>query len=153
MSGSNIITLPTNVDLDPAPIHPEWILEGTPQARNRMLFKSDDGTATTMIWDCTAGTFNWFYDCDETVHVMEGGVTLTTSAGTRSITKGDAIFFPAGSQAIWQVEKYILKIAFLRQTLPVTMGMALRVWRRLLRINPGTRLGQAVRTGAITTSL
>ncbi|MDB5393254.1 MAG: cupin [Rhodospirillales bacterium] len=87
-----------------------------------------------MIWDCTAGRFNWFYDCDETVHVTEGAVILTTATGMRAVAAGDVIFFPAGSQATWQVDQYIRKIAFLRQTLPTAAGFALRVWKRLLRL-------------------
>jgi uncharacterized cupin superfamily protein len=132
----SIITVPTDVELEPAPIDPRWILEGTPRARNRLLFKSDDGTATTMIWDCTAGTFNWFYDRDETAYITEGGVILTTATGIRAVATGDAIFFPAGSQATWQVDRYIRKVAFHRQTIPTAAGFALRVWKQLLRAVP-----------------
>src|SRR5664279_4983395 len=56
--------------LSSAAINPNWILEGNPVARNKLLFESADGTATTWLWDCTAGRFNWFYDIDETVHLI-----------------------------------------------------------------------------------
>jgi len=121
----------TEIPLEPAPINADWILEGSPQARNRVVFKSDDGTAWTMVWDCTAGRFNWFYSCDETVHILEGNVSLTTAAGTVTVEAGNAIFFPAGSWATWHVSSYVRKVAFLRHTLPRPAGSMLRAWKRI----------------------
>src|ERR1700739_71802 len=101
------------VNLNPSPIRPDWILEGNPTARNKLLSSSADGTASTLIWDCTAGRFNWFYGVGETVYVIEGGVVVTDVTGTaRRLRAGDTIFFPAGSRAEWHVEDYIRKIAF-----------------------------------------
>ncbi len=120
-----------DIGLDPAPINAAWILEGNPQARNKVIFKSDDGTAWTMVWDCTAGRFNWFYSCDETVHIVEGDVVLTTAAGTLTLSAGSAFFFPAGSWATWQVDDYVRKVAFLRHTLPRPAGAMLRGWKRI----------------------
>ena len=122
----------TEIELRSAPIEPSWILEGNPEAHNRMIFKSHDGTASTMIWDCTAGVFNWYYDCDETVHIIEGEVTLVTDTGTCCVKAGDAVFFPGGTSATWHVDVYVRKIAFLRHTLPFPAGMMLRVWKRIL---------------------
>jgi uncharacterized protein len=41
--------------LSPSPIHPEWILEGSPIARSKLISESADGAARSYIWDCTAG--------------------------------------------------------------------------------------------------
>ena len=131
MSAREFMLSATKIPLDPAPINADWILEGSPQARNRVVFKSDDGTAWTMIWDCTAGRFNWFYDCDETVHILEGSVSLTTAAGTVLVEAGNTIFFPAGSWATWHVSSYVRKVAFLRHTLPRPAGSMLRAWKRI----------------------
>jgi hypothetical protein len=128
----NPIISAVDISLDPAPINTGWILEGNPQARNKVIFKSDDGTAWTMVWDCTAGRFNWFYTCDETVHVVDGGVVLTTIAGTVTLSAGEAFFFPAGSWATWQVDNYIRKVAFLRHPLPRPAGAMLRGWKRIV---------------------
>src|SRR5476651_2157954 len=95
------------VSLDAAPINPKWILEGKPVARNKVLSTSADGTATTLIWDCTAGRFNWIYSIDETLYILEGSVTLKDPAGnSRLVVAGDTVFFPAGSQAEWTVDSY-----------------------------------------------
>jgi uncharacterized cupin superfamily protein len=130
--GKPIVTSsPTDIDLRPAPIEPTWILEGNPEARSRIVFKSHDGTASTMIWDCTPGVFNWYYDCDETIHIIEGEVNLTTDRGTFTVKAGEAVFFPGGSFATWHVTTYVRKLAFLRHTLPLPAGLMLRLWKRL----------------------
>ena len=121
------------VTLNPSPICPDWVLEGSPVARNHVLSHSADGTATTLFWDCTAGRFNWFYDVDETVYVIEGGVVLKDDAGvTRCLNAGDSFYFPAGSHAEWHVENYIRKIAFCRTPLPRGLVFAKRVFRWFL---------------------
>jgi uncharacterized cupin superfamily protein len=121
------------VGLNRAPIDDNWILDGNPVARNVQLFKSRDGTAYTLIWDCTAGTFNWFYDHDETLQVLEGGAVLTIGTETREIGPGSVVFFPAGSRATWQIDSYIRKVAFVRQSIPKPVGLALKVWHRCSR--------------------
>src|SRR6202000_954960 len=87
------------IGLNPCPIGAGWILQGNPRARNKGLSASKDGTASTVIWDCSAGRFNWFYSIDETVYVLEGSVRLKDANGSRLVTAGDSVFFPAGSSA------------------------------------------------------
>lgn len=123
------------------PINPAWVLEGAPLARIEHLSSSADGSASTYFWDCTAGRFNWFYAFDETLHILEGSVTLKFANGeTRRVAAGDVVFFPKGSCAEWTVDGYIRKLAFCRTTLPgflVTARDALRRLRRLGRGNAG----------------
>jgi uncharacterized cupin superfamily protein len=122
------------VNLNPSPIYSHWVLEGNPVARNKVLSSSADGTASTLIWDCTAGRFNWFYDIDETLYVIEGGVVVKDTAGaSRRLSVGDTIFFPAGSRAEWLVENYVRKIAFCRKPLPRPLVFAKRGYRFLKR--------------------
>ena|ERR1700704_4340958 len=136
MAIDNVIKLGVGqINLNPSPIYPNWILEGTPVARNHVLSTSADGTASTLIWDCTAGRFNWFYDVDETIYVMQGGVVITDGAGVaRRLSAGDTIFFPAGARAEWYVEDYIRKIAFCRAPLPRLLVFAKRGYRFLKRL-------------------
>jgi uncharacterized protein len=123
----------SDVSLGSAPIHKNWILDGEPIARNSPIFKSRDGTAYTMIWDCTAGSFDWYYDRDETFQVLEGSAVLATRTETREIVPGTVVFLPAGSHARWRVDNYIRKVAFVRQTIPRPFGLALKVWERAAR--------------------
>ena len=121
--------------LNPSPIYPSWVLEGNPVARNKVLSSSADGTASTLIWDCTAGRFNWFYGYDETIYVIEGGVVVRDHAGVaRRLSAGDTIFFPAGARAEWHVEDYIRKIAFCRVPLPRPVVFVKRGFRFLKRM-------------------
>ena len=124
------------VNLDPSPINPGWVLEGTPVARNKLLSSSADGTASTLIWECTAGRFNWIYDIDETIYVIEGGVVVKDHGGglARRLSAGDTIFFPKGARAEWHVEHYIRKIAFCRIPLPRSVAIARRCVRFLKRL-------------------
>ena len=116
-----------NVKLNPSPIYPNWVIEGNPIARNKVLSSSADGTASTLLWDCTAGRFNWFYDVDETLYVIEGAVVVKDVTGaSRRLSAGDIIFFPAGARAEWHVEKYVRKIAFCRTPLPRPLVFAKR---------------------------
>src|SRR6202041_2642058 len=106
-------TAPSN--LVPNHIQSSWILEGEPLARLELLSSSADGTASTYFWDCTAGRFNWFYSFDETLHILEGAVTLKFPTGaSQRVVAGDTIFFPAGSSAEWTVDNYVRKLAFCR---------------------------------------
>ena len=121
-----------------SPIRASWILEGQPVARAALLSSSADGTASTYYWDCTAGRFNWFYGFDETLHILEGSVTLKAPSGSsRRVVAGDIIFFPAGSQAEWTVDKYIRKLAFCRTPLPGYLVSLRDVGRRFKRLMNG----------------
>jgi uncharacterized protein len=131
------------VTMGPASINPNWILEGNPVTRNKFLSSSADGTASTWLWDCTAGKFNWFYDIDETVFLLEGSVIIKDGSGgeARHLSAGDTVFFPAGSKAEWTVERYVRKVAFLRTPLPRPVLIARRVYRSLKRLVGGRNSG------------
>jgi uncharacterized cupin superfamily protein len=119
MSTPTISQFSTSIALRPAPINADWILEGDPVARNRVLSRSSDSLACTIVWDCTAGKFNWFYDIDETVHIIEGSVTVSDGVNPPKVLQpGDVAFFPAGTKAHWHVESYVRKVAFCQRTLP-----------------------------------
>jgi uncharacterized cupin superfamily protein len=139
MSVESIIGLgASRADLLPSPIRANWVLEGNPMARNQLLSVSADGNARSYIWDCTAGRFNWFYEADETIYVIEGGVVLKDRNGTpRRLCAGDTIFFPAGAHAEWHVENYIRKFALIRTPLPKSLVLARHGYRYVKRIFRG----------------
>lgn len=123
------------VNLTPRPIDPGWIIEGTPVAQACVLSKSADGLATTMVWECSEGRFNWYYDFDETVLILEGSIVVESD--TMKPTRygpGDVIFFRHGAHARWQVEGRVRKLAFCRTTQPYVLGFALRAFNKIKRI-------------------
>jgi hypothetical protein len=133
----------------PSPIFPNWVLEGNPVARNQLLSVSADGNARSYIWDCTAGRFNWFYDSDETVYVIEGGVVLKDRSGARRLSAGDTVFFPAGAHAEWHVENYIRKFALIRAPLPKPLVLVRKGYRSIKRFFRGG--GRSQEIGALGT--
>jgi uncharacterized cupin superfamily protein len=130
------------VNLTPRPIEPSWIIEGNPVAECSVLSRSADGLASTVVWQCSEGKFNWYYDFDETILILEGSIVLEndTMRSTR-YGPGDVIFFKDGAHAKWHVEGHVKKLAFCRTTQPVLLGFALRVVAKLKRIllPPGER--------------
>lgn len=124
-----------NMDLKPSPIEPSWILEGNPEARSRELSTSACGTTTTVIWSCTEGKFNWYYDVDETIMILEGSIMLESEGlPPRRYGVGDVILFRDGAHVKWHVTSHVKKIAFFRQTLPFGLGYAVRAINKLRRM-------------------
>ena len=121
---------PHNLASDPIPS--DWVLEGSPVARSKLLVGSSDDMASTHMWDCTAGRFNWFYTVDEVIHVLEGTVIIEDAAGERrQLCPGDTFLFPAGTRFHWTVPLYIRKLAFLHSPLSRKLRLAKRVFRIL----------------------
>jgi uncharacterized protein len=129
-----------HAELSPAPIPPDWILEGQPLARNRLIFASSDGQSLAVLWDCTSGRFNWFYDVDETICLLIGEITVIDAAGTRhQLRAGDVFTFPAGSRFEWLVPSYVRKIAFIHSPLSGKVLLVKRAFGALKRLLPGSR--------------
>jgi uncharacterized cupin superfamily protein len=122
-------------NLTPLPIQPAWILEGKPEARFHVLSRSIDGTARTVVWDCSAGRFNWYYDVDETVYILQGSVQIKKPTGeVLRVAAGDSVLFRAGSHAEWTVDRYVRKIAFFRNPVPGYAMLLIRAGRLFKRL-------------------
>lgn len=135
VNDSIVFYLGQDVEMKPCPVNPAWIVEGAPVARNLILSRSLDGSATALLWDCTHGIFHWHYDVDETVYVLEGSAVICDDHGAeRAIRAGDHVLFRAGSHAVWRVENYVRKVAFCRSPVPAPLMLAVRALRKLLKI-------------------
>lgn len=119
--------------LDYSPINPTWILEGKPKASSKKLSETEDGASVTMMWSCTKGKFNWFYECDEIVHIIKGEVTIKDHATGvyTTLSVGSSILFPKGSRAEWTVKEYVRKVAVLYTPLPKKLILARRAIRSI----------------------
>ena len=127
-----------NPELQPSPIVPSWIIEGSPQAHACVVSKSTCGSAWTMIWSCTEGKFNWFYDVDETIMILEGSIVLESEGMSPTrYGAGDMILFREGAHAKWHVEGYVKKIAFFRRTNPRLLDFPIRAINKLKRMSRG----------------
>ncbi len=115
-------TLASRDDLEPAPIRPEWVLEGEPVARALKLAGAADGNLNCSLWDCTKGKFRWHFRSDEIVHILEGEVHVVDedTGVERTLRTGDMGYFPKGSVMVWTVDNYVKKLAILRTPESVT---------------------------------
>jgi uncharacterized protein len=129
---ASIETAHCEMVLDPSPIEPSWVIEGYPEARSRLLSTSACNTAKTLIWSCTEGKFNWYYDFDETIVILEGSIVLESEhMPPKRYGVGDVIFFRNGAHAKWHVENYVRKLAFCRLNNPFPLGFAIRAANKL----------------------
>jgi len=125
-------TAPQPDDFEPAPIRPEWVIAGRPQARAVELVRSPDGTCTSAQWDCTAGTFHWYFWVEETVHILDGEVLVRDGKGRHALLrKGDVAVMPANTWMVWHVERYVRKLAYCRFPVPRPFGRLVRMVQQL----------------------
>ncbi|NRG16372.1 DUF861 domain-containing protein [Rhizobiales bacterium] len=130
-AAASVGTLP----MRPAPIRPQWIIEGEPVARVAPLARSVDGFANTAVWDCTAGKFHWYYGGDEAVYILQGSVEVTAPDGSRRLLRaGDTAYFPAGSWFRWHVRDNVRKVAFNHSVLPPFVRFQMKMARKLRQI-------------------
>lgn len=119
---------------EPSPIEPSWIRSGNPVTRCRDHSVTFDGAAWTTMWDCTRSTFEWHYQFDEVVVILEGSVRVTDGDGlSRTLIQGDVAYFPYGSSWLWEVDRYVRKVAFCHNSIPAGMRLPVRIARRLDR--------------------
>jgi uncharacterized protein len=131
---SVVTAFPPDVDLHSEPIPAEWIISGAPQARVQRLVKTRDLVGLVVVWDCTAGSFEWHYAQDETLLVVSGEAFLQLPNGQeRRLGPGDVGFFPAGTICKWRVAEYIRKVAVLKESMWPPLGYCLTQWNKLLR--------------------
>jgi uncharacterized cupin superfamily protein len=129
------------MEMAPSPIEPSWVLAGDPQARVAAHSKAEDECAATGVWDCTAGSFRWYFGWDETVVILEGEVHVTAEDGTeRTLRPGDIAYFKGGTWAVWRIDTYVRKIAFLRKPFPAPLALLYKI-KKMLR--PQLQVGLA----------
>jgi uncharacterized protein len=122
------------VELNPEPIKQKFIISGNPVARSKIVGRSRDWASTIIVWDCTAGSFYWHYGKDEVIIITSGEFYLLGENGEeRCFSAGDYGFFPAGSFVKWRVDKYIRKVALLREPMWRPVGFAVKGWNKVVR--------------------
>lgn len=119
-------------ELRVSPIEARWITEGAPLARCAVLTESADGRMRSGIWDCTAGRFEWHFDFDETVQILEGEVHVEANGRLITLTAGSQAYFPFGLRTRWHVPKYVKK-AFTHRSPGRLMRLARRVGAQLFQ--------------------
>lgn len=96
--------------------------------------KLHSGPSSHMIkWECGASVFNWHYDRDEYVYIIEGLVYATKLGVFDSVrlTPGSTHLFKAGETWKWEVYEPVKKIAVLVEPVPRWLGFIMKLSRKL----------------------
>jgi uncharacterized cupin superfamily protein len=135
MPESNLFENFANVELEPGTIPAEWVLNGNPETRSKILGRSRDLLAHIIVWECGAVSYRWHYNQDEAYIVLSGEGFVTDEKGAeRRVSQGDVVFFPAGSNTTWRHPDHFKKIAVLKESVARPLGVVLKLWNKLLRM-------------------
>jgi uncharacterized protein len=133
-----------NQQLKPGFIRTECIIAGEPKVRSAIISTTKDGEGFIVAWECTAGKFRWEYDLDETLHIIEGSVTLEDNSGSsRTVGAGDMVYFPKGASVVWNVHSQVRKLAICRRVLPAPLPALVRSLRFIKGVMRGGSKGEA----------
>lgn len=99
-----------NLPLAPTTVKDSWILEGTPRFSYAVYVESPDGKTRSGLWQAEGpARFEWHFDTDETVRILEGEVEIEEGGKVYTLRPGDTAFFAAGAVNRWRVNERVLK--------------------------------------------
>jgi uncharacterized cupin superfamily protein len=93
-------------EFEPFPL--DDVIEGDPQSKVHWLRTegSTDAALMSGIFTAQPSRFNYAFETDETIHLIEGRVTITLDSGEAvTVTAGDIVSFPRGARAVWDVQE------------------------------------------------
>src|SRR5262245_31109250 len=96
--------------LEAAPINPDDVISGEPDAENLVIRVSDDARLANGVWRCTPGSFYLPHEFEETVTILAGHATVTPEGQPPlDLRAGDTVFFGRCSRYRWDVHETINK--------------------------------------------
>jgi uncharacterized cupin superfamily protein len=102
--------------MQPLTVSPDWIKSGTPVFKICEYGASPDKRSASGTWSCEGpATFEWHYDADDSIMVLEGRAEIDYLGQHFVLEAGDSATFYAGTQALWNVQKYVHKTYMLHQ--------------------------------------
>lgn len=123
---------PAPVILQPAVVDPAWVRAGQPNFRTAEIARSPDGRSVTGVWACDGpSTFEWRFDLDETVYVLDGRVEVSYLGRQFVLMPGQSAVFKAGTRAVWHVPTHLRKVFKLHHP-----GRLALWWQRLVPAEP-----------------
>jgi uncharacterized protein len=96
--------------LEPAPLDPETVLEGSPEVSELVLDTSPDGRVVRGVWQITPGVVR-DVEADEVFVVVSGRATVEVEGGpTLELEPGVVGVLRAGDRAVWRVHETLRKV-------------------------------------------
>ncbi|MEV3933623.1 MULTISPECIES: cupin domain-containing protein [unclassified Streptomyces] len=98
-----------DADLEPDPLDPSQILEGTPEVSGKVLWESEDGRRIRGIWQITPGVVT-DTEADELFVVVSGRATIEVDGGPAlTVGAGDLCVLREGDRTTWTVHETLRK--------------------------------------------
>lgn len=93
--------------LEPLPLDPTDVLDGTPSTRSAVL--DTVGVAEIGVWEITSGTVE-DVEVDEVFVVLSGRAVLEVDDTTIELVPGVAVRLHAGDRTVWTVTETLRKL-------------------------------------------
>ena len=99
-----------DLELEPAPLDPSAIVEGSPQVSELVLATSPDGRVVRGVWQITPGVIE-DVEADELFVVVSGRATVEVEGGpTLELEPGVVGVLKAGDRAVWRIHETLRKV-------------------------------------------
>ncbi len=96
------------LELEPAPLDPQTILEGSPEVSELVLDTSPDGRVVRGVWQITLVAD---VEADELFVVLAGRATVEIEGGqTLALEPGVVGVLRAGDRAVWRIHETLRKV-------------------------------------------
>jgi uncharacterized protein len=110
MGGKPFVHRVADLELEPAPLDPETVLEGSPQVSELVLDTSPDGRVVRGVWQITPGVVR-DVEADEVFVVISGRATVEVEGGpTLELEPGVVGVLRAGDRAVWTIHETLRKV-------------------------------------------
>lgn len=101
---------PSALELEPSPLDPAQVVEGTPQVAERVVWSSPDGKRVRGVWEHGPGV-STDVEVDEVFVVVAGRATIEVEGGpTLEVGPGDVGILEAGARTTWHVHETLRKV-------------------------------------------
>lgn len=99
-----------DLELEPAPLDPDSILEGSPEVSELVLDTSADGKVVRGVWQITPGVIR-DVEYDEIFVVVSGRATIEIEGGeTLELEPGVTGVLRAGDRGTWTIHETLRKV-------------------------------------------
>jgi uncharacterized cupin superfamily protein len=109
-SGDTFALIADELELQPLPLHPGTILEGSPETSMLVLDRSPDGRVERGVWQITPGVVT-DVEADELFVVLRGRATVELEGGlTLELRPGTVGVLREGDRTTWRVHETLRKV-------------------------------------------
>jgi len=99
-----------DLELEPAPLDPSTIVDGSPEVSELILATSLDGRVVRGVWQITPGVIE-DVEADEIFVVVAGRATVEVHGGpTLELEPGVVGVLKAGDHAVWRIHETLRKV-------------------------------------------